>query len=338
MVSPSGNFYGSEQVLFDYLKHTSGEYEVFVPAGSTFHGLLSDSRHKIYGFSGVKQLYLRIFWKLLTGSYAAVYVNEAGHSRYVQFLAGFFPKVRFIIHVRILEDTSDGHWGSLRHRNTTLVSISKFVKQRLKPESVLVYDLFDFPDRIPVREALVGDILDVAIVGRVSYTKGFSDLVGLAREIEAQQVGDKLRLNIYGDISSDVIADSGLAYLQKLSFVQFHGFVSGDKIYRQNCVVLHLSKVEPLGRIFFEAVSAGLPLIGFKSGGIGEIFEIAGLEDFAVSPGREESRDILCKLRGVQTSVGSEMQLRSALERMKLVFGRDQYVSAIDSLLMGNGY
>ena len=36
MVSPSGSFYGSEQVLYSHLDYTKKSYTVFVPFGSFF--------------------------------------------------------------------------------------------------------------------------------------------------------------------------------------------------------------------------------------------------------------------------------------------------------------
>ena len=44
-----------------------------------------------------------------------------------------------------------------------------------------------------------------------------------------------------------------------------------NDIYSKIDLVLHLNIHEPLGRIFFEALDYGIPFVGFRSGGIGEI-------------------------------------------------------------------
>lgn len=52
--------------------------------------------------------------------------------------------------------------------------------------------------------------------------------------------------------------------------------------------MLHLNKIEPLGRIFLEAIDYGLPLLGFASGGIGEIADCLELRDLMVKSNDSE--------------------------------------------------
>ena len=336
VISPSGNFYGSEQVLYDYLRHTTYTYEVYVPHQSMFYNKLKHGKHELFEFTSVIKLYIQVFFKLLTGKYQTVYVNEAGHSRYIHLLAGLFPRVRFVIHIRILEDTVVEKWKSFRSSNTKLVTISRFVKSKLPIDGVVVYDLFDFPDTFPEKRKKFQADLNVALIGRVSFSKGFKELVELAHEIDKRKISSIITINIYGDIMDEVAEDPGIEFLRSLSFVKFHGFVANELIYQNNDLVLHLSKMEPLGRIFFEAVSAGLPLVGFKSGGIGEIAGIAGLDDFVVEPGTHETVRLLDTIHSVKRQQSLEEKLQHAFMRLKAEFGVPEYVATLDNLIVEN--
>lgn len=336
VISPSGNFYGSEQVLFDYLKNTRFTYHVFVPENSVFSEKLKTTAHQVSQFRSVRSLYVRVFRLLLSGKYRSVYLNEAGHSNYIHLLARLFRKTRFVVHVRIMEDTDPQKWRRLRKENTTLITISDYVQGRLEAESVVVRDLFDFPAVVPMRKSIAGKALEVAVIGRVSYTKGFNTLVALSHAMEQMQGAENIVLNIYGDVSDDVKEDSNLPALRDRSFIRFHGFVNNKQIYDQNDLILHLSKTEPLGRIFFEAVSSGRPVVGFNAGGIGEIASLSGLLDFMVESSADESSAILGKIISVAALPDLHERLERGIALMKEKFGVENYVSAVDTLIMKN--
>jgi hypothetical protein len=64
-ISPSVNFYGSEQVLFDYIKNTHIHFHLFLPKNALFESKLNEIKHKNFikkGFVKVKLLYLDIFF------------------------------------------------------------------------------------------------------------------------------------------------------------------------------------------------------------------------------------------------------------------------------------
>lgn len=333
IVSPSGNFYGSEQVLFDHMRYSDFTYEIYVPQASVFAQKLKSTRHRIREFTSPVTLYARIFLRLLSGKYRTVYINEAGHSRYINLLARIFPGFRFLVHVRIMEDTLPEKWQQLRQQNTTLITISAFLQQSLKPTSIMVRDLYDFPESVKRHLPSENPEKNVAIVGRVSYSKGFLSLVALVEMIAGIKRNNAFFLNIYGDISNDVKNDPGLAVLQAHSFVRFHGFVNSQEIYRNNELVLHLSKREPLGRIFFEAISAGRPMVGFNAGGIGEIAGLCGLDEFMVEESSDEIKNLLEKITEVLSMHGLSEILDKALIKMKKEFGVERYVSKMDSLI-----
>ena len=103
IVSPSGNLYGSENVLFDFLEGSRRGYKIFAPAKSPFYKRLKIARYNVNGFKIVGLLYLRIFINLLFFK-RNLLLNEAGYLRYVKVLSSFFPNRKFVIIVRILED------------------------------------------------------------------------------------------------------------------------------------------------------------------------------------------------------------------------------------------
>src|SRR5450432_1389876 len=87
VISPSGNFYGSEQVLFDYLVHTKLKLDVAVPRNSLFYQKLKETQnhHRIFQYDNKRlpAFYTRVYWWLLKGKYDLVYLNEAGHIKYL---------------------------------------------------------------------------------------------------------------------------------------------------------------------------------------------------------------------------------------------------------------
>lgn len=342
IISPSGNYYGSEQVLDDYLKNTEHIYDVAVPDESRFRQILSESGsgHRIipYNSTRLKAFYLKVSYLLLRSKYDVVYINEAGHSRFINLLASFFPSVKFIIHVRIVEDTNPSRWRSVSISNTVLISISDFISERLSLKSEKIYDLFDFPDFIDYQGSKIFDPVNIAIIGRITHSKGFKELYGLVQRLEAVKKLGKFHFNLYGDIIDDVKDEPGLRELKENKSVNFLGFVNNkEEIYSNNKVILHLSKTEPLGRIFFEAISFGRPLIGYNSGGIGEIGKIAGLEDYLVVPDEMEYDNLIEKLEwAVNANVDHKTRLQSAILKMKLEFGIEKYTEQLDSLLSGS--
>ena len=336
VVSPSGNFYGSEQVLYDYLKYTNCKFDVAVPARSRFYEILRELNYQIIEFHSVTILYLKVFFWLLFQRYGAVYINEAGHSRYILLLARLFPKLRFVVHVRINEDAIGERLKGTGYPNLILVSISDYISSQLKERSTIVYDLFDFPDNFPTRHFFDQGKVRIALIGRLSISKGFRELVLLARALESRAMFQSFVLNIYGDVMNEVKDDEGYEYLRNTTGIVFHGFVPKKEIYDNSDIILHLSKTEPLGRIYFEAISAGLPLVGFNSGGIGEIASKCGLEVFLVDPGPDESQMLIDKLEWVWANKDTWLpNVEKGLLRMKQTYSRKTYVSAMDTLLLG---
>jgi glycosyltransferase involved in cell wall biosynthesis len=287
IISPSGNFYGSEQVLFDFLNYTDREYDIYIPQKSDFLQKVKEmNRHRVYGFSraGLKSLYARIFFKLLFGKYSGVYVNEGGHSRYIGLMARFLPAKKFALHLRMIYDTGVQRLGTKAIKNIRLLAISKYVANAV-PASWsprILHDpfLFTVPSSTrqpsPVKE---GKII-FGIIGRVSYTKGFDLAYAFIRELEKKGRKD-LEFHFFGKPVDDATLLKKSEELKTNRFVpvKFFGYRNREEIYPAIDAVIHFCLEEGLGRIYLEAINEEKPFLGFSSGGLTEIAQAFQLED-----------------------------------------------------------
>jgi glycosyltransferase involved in cell wall biosynthesis len=334
IISPSGNLYGSENVLLDYLSESSLVHTVAVPKGSKLAHNLHGTKHRVICFNNVKIFYLLLCLKLFLGRYTVVYLNEGGHVRYIIHLAKWFRQVRFVVHVRILEDTTSDRWVGFSGHNITVVTVSRFLQEKLSVPSKLIYDPFKFPAMISDRTGSgSGHPVQLAMIGRVSMSKGLDKLPELLALISARGLVNRFTLNIYGDIT-DEVEGALIDVIGSHPSIRFHGYVPGHEIYAKNDIVVHLSRVEPLGRIFFEALSAGLPLIAFNEGGIGEIGRQIGLHEFLVDCGENEMERFLDRILKVAGSYKPE-DIRNAVHKARPIFNSVHYTGSIDGILAG---
>jgi hypothetical protein len=288
IISPSGNFYGSEQVLFDYLKSTELRFKVLAPQRSKFLSILKklQDQHEVCNFKNVYFLYSRLFLELLLGRISALYSNEGGHINWLLVLARIFPKANIIVHIRILEDIA--RIPANLPSNIKIVTISNFMMELIDKRycPILIYDPFTFSKIDGIRNR-ANKPLRIGIIGRISFNKGLNEIYNLVKSIS---IGDELNSKdvnflFFGAESIDHKSQSIINKLKELDkkICYFHGFVDNNEIYQNIDVVLHLAKKEPLGRIFFEALNSEIPIVGFKSGGIGELGKITKLEDNLVN-------------------------------------------------------
>lgn len=265
LISPSGKLYGSENVLYDYLIHSKLKFDyIFVPKASPFQKKLEQSNLYTKGFKNVKHLYLKLFYKLFTSKVKFVYCNEAGHIRYIYLLAKVFPKVMFIIHVRILEDT---HRINLAKHNLKVITISQTIQCKVKVSNHLVYDGYHFNEKrrwqIPNSSKL-----RVGVVGRVTASKG----IDLFTESFFNECGSHIEFHFFGDIDFKSEKTDMINRLIAQKNVYLKGFEKDKtQIYSSVDILLHVNENEPLGRIFFESLDYGIPFIGINKGGIAEI-------------------------------------------------------------------
>ncbi len=342
IISPSGNFYGSEQVLYDYLGSTSLHFDIAVPEKSVLENKLKNvfSNHTLRGFSNdhLVLFYTKLLTGLLFGRYQHVYINEAGHTRYILLLAKFFPKKKFFIHVRIIEDTAAARWKLLPGKNVTILSISNFIQNALPFNSELLYDPFHFTDHEEdsSRPASV-EMLRVGIIGRVTRTKGLDklfDLITYLRSIDAEK---KFRFKLFGTIEADARNDNWIDKLASLDAVSVEGFYDNqNEMYRSIDCILHLSEQEALGRIFLEAINIGKPFIGMDAAGIGEIGHLLNMEDALVQPGKNAFIEIAGNLKLIANQYAECCKaIDSVKTKAAEIFGMPAYKNTMDKLLAG---
>jgi glycosyltransferase involved in cell wall biosynthesis len=336
IISPSGNFYGSEQVLFDYLNNTQISLQLYLPKNSLFESKLNEIKQKNFikkGFNNVKYLYLEVAFNLLFKKYKSVYLNEAGHIKYIKILARIFPNVCFVVHIRLVEDTFLTRLKS-SSANIKYVAVSKYILDELPVNAKLIYDPFPFSEsKFLRRENSVKFI--IGVIGRISKSKGLDKLIELAKSLKDNPLFMDFEFHLYGD---QIFSQENIMYLNgihSLKMIKLMGFVS-DKIsiYKDIDAVLHLCDTEPLGRIFLESINFGVPLIGFKAGGIGEIGELTNAADFLVAANDSwipEIQKNLLLVKNNRDNLSKGMQV-SKFKAMEL-FSLERYTRELDKLI-----
>ncbi|MEQ1665949.1 MAG: glycosyltransferase [Bdellovibrionales bacterium] len=340
IISPSGNYYGSEQVLHDYLSITGFKAEVWVPSKSIFWEILktNTSGHKIKGFNA-KYVYLIYIWvalKLLIKKYNVVYLNEAGHLNYIILLSKFFSKVKFCVHVRMLEDTVASRWPENINDNVAVISVSHYIKDRIPVKSLLVYDLYKFHSSLLDLNNYTSNLpLRIAIIGRITASKGLWKLIELTQHLEAMGIQNDYIFSLFGDVSTKLSDVDLIAQLRNIKNVRFEGFEQDKSVlYQKTDCVLHCSTQEALGRIFVESIDYLRPFIGFRNGGIEEIGTLVGLEKLlVVSENFNAGAQIIDALVSVKYNYNSHVNhIIEAKEKAKSVFSATRYSSIIDRI------
>ena len=341
IVSPSGNFYGSEQVLFDFLTHTNEVFTVFVPAASLFQQRLEQARlpHRIKSFNPgrLPRFYALIFLRLAFGKTRTLYINEAGHSKYAVLLSRWLPKKKFVVHVRMNEDTDPSRWPSVALPNVRLIAISRFIENKLPLPAVCITDPYQFDDRPLRRQKADPSKLTIGIIGRITVTKGLNKLLQLMDCAREKGFAGHLVFRLFGDISGTPEDREMVDRLKALPNVSFEGFVAGKaEIYERVDCVLHLSVVEALGRIFFEAIDFGKPFVGFDAAGIGEIGRLTGLSHNLVAPDEDWQNTMVERLAALDADYSAAVEeVERKKEACRDLFSMERYVNHLNEIIGG---
>lgn len=289
IISPSGNFYGSEQVLYDHLKNTVKEFSVFLPKGTDFESKVrSLNQHKVINFVNVKFLYLHIFIMILFHNVKTVYLNEAGHIKYIKFLAYIFPNLKFVVHIRLKEDSVESRLGKILPLNIKLICISRYIFDLVnKPSSsFLVYDPIAVKVNV-AKQSTPSDILRIGFIGRVTTSKGLIYIEKFLDRLLKSPESGKINIDFFGDVETHIeIVKKFHKKYSKLGLCKifFHGYVSDQEfIYDNIDAVVHLNPQEPLGRIGLESWARGIPFFCFDSGGCYEINTLLGQDWFILN-------------------------------------------------------
>jgi glycosyltransferase involved in cell wall biosynthesis len=280
IISPSGNFYGSEQVLFDFLNASDITYKVYVPNRSILEKKLrQEHKHIIKTFQSLPLLYFKLAIVLIFKRFT-LYVNEGGHVKYLKLLAKILPNRKFVLQIRLLSDTHHSRLKNLPS-NIQILCVSKFIANNIpsKYNPLVLHDPFNLPEPLEKKKR---SKFNIGFIGRVTPTKGLNEASLLLKELEAK----KIEINIYffGSIERDktevnefILQCKSYQYIK----VDFKGFVDNKKaIYKDLNLVIHLNKEEAFPRIALESWAYGVPLIGFDAGGLGEINRLLQVSDF----------------------------------------------------------
>lgn len=336
IISPSGNFYGSEQVLYDHLKNTENVFSVFLPKGSNFEfKVRSLNQHKVLNFVNVKILYIRIFFRVIFRNVKTVYLNEAGHIKYIRILAFIFPNLRFVVHVRLKEDSEESRLGKILPLNVKLICISKYIFDLVKKpsNSFLIYDPIAVKAN-GAKKSTPSDILRIGFIGRVTTSKGLIHIGKFLDRLLESAESSNININFFGDIEThiEIVNKFHKKYSkQGLSKIIFHGYVSDQEfIYDNIDTVIHLNPEEPLGRIGLESWARNIPFFCFNLGGCYEINTLLGLDWFIVDkkPGWESQ--LINKLTNFTEINYNFEKIGSGLHEN---FSINSYVKKVESLI-----
>jgi glycosyltransferase involved in cell wall biosynthesis len=340
IISPSGNFYGSEQVLYDFLLVSENEYTVYVPGKGRFIQRLRALRKhnvKVIG-SNIKLFYIKMFWLLWLGRYKTIYVNEGAHVRYIKMLASFFKGKKFIVHIRITEDTQPSRIGALP-KNVFLICISQYIRNLITDPAIknieTIYDLYVLGKKAGIELSSEADSnkIKVGIIGRVTNSKGLKEIITFCDFLEHSSVKN-IELNFFGDVEKelpDVLTFLVKADKYKNTIVKFHGFQEDkDAIYSSIDLVIHLNKLEPLGRIFLESLDYGVPVIGFNEGGIGEMAKLLKLEDCMVNNDVNWPDNLYYKIIHIKEELN---RYSAARKKMDAYFSATSYCKQVEAII-----
>ena len=334
IVSPSGSFYGSEQVLYSHLDYTKQCYTVFVPANSFFSEKLKQQhKHNVYNFSSVRLLYVKIFLKLLFAKYTTLYINEGGHIKYAKLIAKLLPFVNVVVHIRLVEDTSSSRLGKLP-KNLKLISISSFIRELLLPEypSIKIFDPLDISNVSKQRFKLNKQCIRIGIIGRVSLSKGLYNYEKLFSHYFSLQDLKNIQFIFFGDVIDK--EKEALEFFDKYSGpnfpqVEFKGFVKDqEKIFSSIDAVLHLNEKEPLGRIGLESWARGIPFVCFNAGGCAEINQTLEMERFSLPLDANWEVEVIDLISSLDDFSSSEQD--TARLNLQSYFSIDRYVEQLE--------
>lgn len=344
LISPSGAFYGSEQVLFDFLSTTTNIYDVYVPMGK-FHEILNrQAKHIIHSYDNILWLYINLLMRLAVGHVQGIYINEGGHIRYLKILAKIFRHKSFYAHIRLLEDTEKSRLEGTPD-NIKLIAVSDYIADAIKKKTnlpvVTIYDLYQSNSHVSaMRKPKASGTINIGIVGRITDTKGIDAIEKFCDYTEQQAHFQKpVTVNFFGHVDS--LSAKTNVFINKANKYKnikclFHGYISEKfTIYTEIDILLHFNQLESLGRIAFEALDYGIPFIGFNRGGIGEIASQLCLDEYMINPDDSDwCSHMLNNVFAVLESPTALMHYESARQKMHNIYSPKEYVSQIEELFI----
>ncbi len=337
VISPSGRFYGSEQTLATYLERTTKRHTVYVPRNSSplFTERITkscDGRMKC--FWSPWHLYLIMVLKLgmdvLNGNPRVMYINEAGHLRYALVLARLFGKVKFVIHVRLVEDVHCRPWPQEVPENVEVLATSNYIQRLLSGRGINCSVLSSpFREKMsPLKNEFFPNIL--IVVSRLSEAKGLRYYLEMLRSIENRKI--PIEVHHFGEC--DEAAEAALNVVREMKYVNWisRGFVKEKQAIFRDGILLHLNPNEPLGVVLLEALNNSIPFIAFDEGGTGEIGRNLQLHEFLINR-KECWTGRIVELIQSRHLVDWTSAIIRGREEMARSYNPDVYVERLDAIL-----
>jgi glycosyltransferase involved in cell wall biosynthesis len=300
IIEPSGNLWGSERVLLDFLRQAiNSEWQLAVccPLSTPIIPHLSAIGVRVFP-TFIANLHLKprayralAIFRLLAAVWRfqakLIYVNQAGATR-IALAVGRLLRVPVVTHVRLVEDvTYIKRLNADARYLPKIICISKFILSLFgsnidQTQTAMIYDPYALANNrswhAPVKRP--NQILTVCCVGRLTAIKGQDVLLHAIALLKSE--GFAVRLLILGEAPP---GDQFVEKLKKLAevlgitdVITWLGYREDVFSSVQGCdVQVCPSHSEPLGRVLFEAWDAGiLPIAWRGSGGSAEVIESSG--------------------------------------------------------------
>lgn len=295
IVDPSGELYGSEQVLLDLLAHLDrGRIDVTVgcpPSTPLWDALASRGEQCVAVYTprgeGAGGL-LRSVWSLRRAVIQVrpdiVHLNQAGPFKHVALaLRGLGTPL--LVHIRLAEDAAHVQARAARWLAPDgLIAISHYIRHLLPADAraTTLYDPFDAsawrasvqPVQLRANLGLSADTPVVLFVGRICATKGVDVLVEAAGRLSSEVHVAIVGAPPVGPENAAYAAGlhaqaTQLGVAERLHWLGRRSDVAG--LVTEASVLAVPSRTEPLGRVLFEALSVGTPVVASSVGGMVEV-------------------------------------------------------------------
>ena len=285
IVEPSGNLWGSERALLDLcegLQATEWQVGICCPPGTpiiphitsgmgTVFPLYTANLHLRSKFArGIAAWNLRRAVKVFRPD--VIYVNQAGATK-VALAAAALTKLPVVSHIRLLKDADYIDPLTSRSRLNHLICISRFIEDACSEhglEDVQLHTIFDGYQQVRSMPCKTENQNLVVCPGRFAHIKGQDVLIGAAARVNS--VMQSVRFNLVGRADKDTPFDQEMQQLQKTlkmeDVVSLQPFAGDIWPWLESADFLACpSRIEPLGRVIFEAWDAGIIPIAFRGSG-----------------------------------------------------------------------
>ena len=197
------------------------------------------------------------------------------------------------------------------------------------------------PNAVPLRPPVLrkrSDVFDIAFLGRLVPVKGVDDLVcGFSQLIE-RRPALKSHLYIAGSGGEEDSLRRQCAALGITDRVSFLGWLDSEACHEllgKVDVVVLPSHDEEFGTVLIEAMSAGVPVVATKVGGIGSVVE-DGVEGMLVNA--EAPEEIAIALERLHDDVPFwEACSRASQKKVASQFNEDKFFAKMAALYCGDG-